>query len=112
MQRMRRRTSAGAPDGGLPIGTALAALVRQLDSQKQSRTGRLEDDWERLAGRVVAAHTRPGPLVREELVVYVDSSAWLSQLHRTGRSTLLAALQKEFGPALIRRLRLQLDPGR
>lgn len=109
---MRRRASGGFQDGGIPIGNALALLVKQLDVQKDAKTGRLEDDWERLAGKVVAAHTRPGPLMKQELVVYVDSSAWLSELHRTSRSTLLAALQKEFGPALIRGLRLQLDPGR
>jgi hypothetical protein len=46
----------------------------------------------------------------DELVVYVDSTVWLSELYRS-RAQMLANLQKAFGKR-IRTLRLQIDPGR
>jgi len=91
---------------------ALLALMKTLRLDDQAKMGRLESDWERLAGKPAANHTRPGPLIHGELVIYVDNSMWLSELYRKSKGPLLESLQTAFGPTAIRSLRFQLDPGK
>ena len=113
--RKKRQAQSLPPsltDGGIPMKHAMMALMKSLRLDDQAKLGRLESDWERLAGKPAANHTRPGPLNNGELVIFVDNSMWLSELHRKSRGQLLQSLQQAFGPTVIRSIRLQLDPGR
>ena len=115
MVRKKRQAQSLPPnvtDGGIPIKHALMALMKTLQLDEQAKLGRLESDWANLVGKPASNHTRPGPLNQGELVIYVDNSAWLSELHRKSRGQLLQTLQASFGASVIRNVRLQLDPGR
>ncbi len=97
-------------EGGVPFGKALEAMLKTMKLDDQLRMGRLETEWPKVMGTTVAAHTRPGRLNGDDLTVFVDSSVWLGELHRS-RARMLANLQKAFGKNRIRTLRLQIDPG-
>jgi predicted nucleic acid-binding Zn ribbon protein len=89
----------------------IGAVLAKLDLGEQLWLRRLESEWVEVAGQTLARHARPGRYERRILVVFVDSSSWLSELNRYGRKELLENLQKRFGADRISDLRLQLDPG-
>lgn len=107
----RKSNYSAVENGGIPVSKLVEAVLKSMRLDDQLRMGRLETEWRNIMGPAVAAHTRPGRLNDTELIVFVDSSVWLSELHRS-RVRMLANLQKAFGTARIRSLRLQLDPGR
>jgi len=107
-----KRVAPPAGDGGIAIGRVLAEVVKALRRDEQPPwVAELAREWPALVGAPVASHTRPGRLVSDELTVYVDNSGWLSELQRYAQQELLGNLQRRFGTAPIRRIRLQLDPG-
>jgi len=97
-------------DGGIPIGKLIAPLLKSVKLDDQCRMGVLEEKWEDAIGKTIAAHTRPGILANKILIIFVDSSPWLSELHRMQRD-ILAKLQTTFGRDVILSIRLQLNPG-
>ena len=94
----------------MPVRDAIGTVLTKLDLGEQVWLKNLESDWVELAGRALAKHARPGRYERRRLVVFVDSSAWLSELERYGRKELLEKLQQRFGADKIADLRLQMDP--
>lgn len=109
-----RRTHPGndrQPDGGIPLAKLIAPFMKALRLEESRSVNHLQERWETTLGKAVAAHTRPGALQNGELVVYVDSSPWLSELKRYASREMLGNLQKAFGRESIRSVRLQLDPG-
>ena len=71
----------------------------------------LTDDWVRVVGDAVAAHTRPGSLESRTLTVFVDSSVWLSEISRDGNKEMLQKIQDHTGGDQVKRLSFRLDPG-
>jgi predicted nucleic acid-binding Zn ribbon protein len=114
--RQRRRHAQwmppGALDGGVPIGRIIGSVLSSVKRQEQAPGNALIKDWDAVVGKAVAAHTRPGRLVNGDLTVFVDSSVWLSELQRYAQREMLANLQKACGAGTVRKVRLQLDPGR
>ena len=129
-RRERSRVSTGAwsvqrercsiPDYGpppefreaSPIGSLIPALMKKLGLESQQWLSALEEEWTDLVGGAVAKHTRPGRFRNGALVVFVDSSTWLSELSRYGRDKMLKNLQARFGVERITGVRLEPDPGR
>ena len=115
VQRERCRLADPAPPSpscdASPLGTFIPQLMKRLGLAEQHWVGRLEEAWPGLVGDAVAGHTRPGRLEHGVLVVFVDSSVWLSELSRYGRGEMLASVRRRFGSRKISNIRLQLDPG-
>ena len=109
-KRESNKSHYAAVEEGVPIAKLVGAWLKSLKLDDQLHMGRMEVEWEKALGKAVATHTRPGRLNGDELVVYVDSTVWLSELYRS-RVQMLSNLQKAFGKR-IRTLRLQIDPGR
>ncbi len=109
-KREANKSHYAAVAEGVPIAKLVEAWLKSLKLGDQLHMGRMEIEWEKVMGKAVSAHTRPGRLMGDELVVYVDSTVWLSELYRS-RAQILSNLQKAFGKR-IRTLRLQIDPGR
>jgi len=103
---------ARPPKRGGParIDAVIPNLMRKLGLHEQHWLSVLDQEWSTIVGDAVAKHTRPGRFVRHRLIVFVDSSVWLNELARYGRSQVLAKLQERFGKERIRDLSLQLDP--
>lgn len=109
-KREANKSHYAALDGGVPFGKLLTAMLKSMKLDDQLSMGRIEVEWPKIMGLAVAAHTRPGRLSAGELTIYVDSSVWLSELHRS-RARMLANIQKAYGAKKIQSLRLQIDPG-
>ena len=111
--REREQIAETKPPQGRPetteAGQILEKVVKELGLASEHWLTRLTDEWPRLAGDVVARHTRPGRLDGKTLVVFVDNSVWLSELSRFGKEQLLDNIKKQAGRR-IKDLRLQLDP--
>jgi len=113
VQRERCHLAAAAP-----LAPAVAVTVAEVAEQLLKKWGlearaweeRLLRDWAVVVGAAVAAHTRPGRMDRGTLVIFVDTSVWLSELARLSRGPLLANVQRHTGADKVRNLRLQLDP--
>ncbi len=92
------------------ISSVIPDLVKRLGLEEDQWLITLGSEWAVLAGDAVAAHTRPGQFKDGKLIVFVDSSVWLSELKRYGRKEMLEKLQKRFGRDKIKDLALQMDP--
>lgn len=99
-----------APDCQQTIGDLLAKVCRKAGLSERMWQQSLITDWKELVGETVAAHTRPGELARNTLVIYVDSSPWLNELQRNFGPRILAALQDRYQNRRIRALRWKIDP--
>jgi predicted nucleic acid-binding Zn ribbon protein len=100
-----------APERVKPMADLLQNVCRKAGLSERLWQQSLITDWESLVGKTVAAHTRPGELQHSTLVIYVDSSPWLSELQRTFARRILASLQERYDSRRIRTLRWRLDPG-
>ena len=92
------------------VADVIPVLMKRLGLEDQQWMDRLAEEWPKLVGAAVARHTRPGRVQRENLVVFVDNSTWLSELARYGKDPMLANLQKQFGNDRIKSVSFQLDP--
>jgi len=92
------------------IAEVIPALMKRLGAEAPHWVRLLQDEWPGLVGAAVAAHTRPGRLDRESLIVFVDSSVWLYELERCGRQTMLSKLRERFPGLPARSITMQLDP--
>ena len=87
-----------------------AEVIRSLGLEESIWLNKIEEEWMKLVGDVVAKHARPGRYDAGHLIVFVDSSVWLNELQRYGRTEILSKVQQRFGPEKITGIRLQLDP--
>lgn len=108
--RIPSRTPLPASREADPVANVIPALMKRLGLEDQQWMDVLAAEWAALVGEAVARHTRPGRVQRDNLVVFVDNSAWLSELARYSRGPMLANLQKRFGKDKILSVSFQLDP--
>jgi predicted nucleic acid-binding Zn ribbon protein len=108
--RVEDRRPRPPPRDATPVGEIIPQLMKKLGVESEHWQEVLSGSWEKLAGKAVAKHTRPGRFEKGTLVVFVDSSVWLNELSRYGKDDLLANLQKTFGADRIKAVRFQLDP--
>ena len=114
VQRERAQIDPGPPPRprieASPVRPMIESLVKKLGIAPDTWITSLANDWADIVGIDVAAHTRPGQIQGKCLVVYVDSSAWLSELSRFAKRSMLKKLQERHNPSRIADIRLQLDP--
>ncbi len=114
VQRERAQIGPGPPpkpfEEPTPVGPTIEGLIKKLGIAPETWLNELASSWDSLVGKDVAAHTRPGLIQNGCLVVYVDSSAWLMELTRIAKRSMLKTLQERYTPSRIRDVRLQLDP--
>jgi predicted nucleic acid-binding Zn ribbon protein len=98
------------PSGDDTLEETLPKLMKKLGLDSKHWVETLSEEWSSIVGEAVSKHTRPGRIDGARLTVFVDSSAWLSELKRFGKKEMQQNLQKRFGIKRIREIRLQLDP--
>lgn len=113
--RERARIPDPSPSAGLqdaePLGAVLPDIMKKLGLEERHWASILADEWTDCVGAEVARHTRPGRLAGKALVVYVDSSVWLSELVRYSRHKMLERVRERVGGGKVDVLRFELDPG-
>jgi len=105
-----RRRNLKPPREAVPLQAVLAAVMKRLGLEDQHWLTVLAQEWPSIAGKAVAAHSRPGRVNDRHLVVFVDSSTWLNELSRYGKGRLLRNLQERLGPDRIASVSFRLDP--
>ncbi len=95
---------------GEPVGDGVMSLMKKIGLDEQNWIETLSQEWEQIVGKGVGRHTRPGRISGKQLYVFVDSSVWLNELQRYGKTQMLSNLQSKFGEKRIRNISLQLDP--
>ncbi len=92
------------------LGSAVGKLVRRLDRSSGGawRNVRASEAWPEIAGPLIAAHTGRVFLRGDELVVYVDSPVWASEL--TAMSEMLRErLNEALGKTEVRTIRFSVS---
>lgn len=112
--RERFRLSADArppaPDRSTPLADMVPGVMKSFGLDDRFWEQALINEWTALVGAGVAKHSRPGRVHRQTLIVFVKNSAWLSELVRYGQKQILENVQKRFGAAKIKSVRIELDP--
>ena len=94
-----------------PVDGALMRVMGGLGIREESFGTDVAERWTEVVTGPIAQHTRPGGLDGTRLVVFVDSSVWLSELSRFGKKKLLEKIQKVWGADRIQDITLRMDPG-
>ena len=100
--------AAPEPDGS--IRTTILDIFSRMNSGEQCVWRQVEQEWNNLAGTVIARHTSPVRLDHKMLVVAVDSAVWMNELIRFERAALLVRLQQRVGKDRIKTIHFQADP--
>lgn len=90
------------------LGDALSSFVRRLDREGGLAAARVAEEWPEAAGPEIARHTAGVFLRRGELVVYVDSPIWATELSAL-HETLRQALNSRLGQELVRTIRFTVS---
>ena len=75
-------TAPAPPDPDISIKTTIRDIFSRMNAGEQSVWRQVEQEWNNLAGTVIARHTSPVRLDHKMLVVAVDSAVWLNELIR------------------------------
>lgn len=108
--RLGRHDAPPGGDDSRELASIVPAILRDAGLHEELWERRLLDEWTVLVGPQVARHARPGKIERGTLHVFVSHSGWLNELSRYGKKQILESVQKRFGAACVRDIRLQLDP--
>ena len=87
----------------------LTPLIAQLTVAKRPTADEAAKLWRRLVGPTAAKHSQPTSLRRGELLVVVDTSAWLWNVSLQ-RPRLLEGLQAAWGSEAVTAIRLRIKP--
>jgi predicted nucleic acid-binding Zn ribbon protein len=114
VQRERARIDSFRPPpepaDAEPIGRLLDGVMKRLGLDSQQWLTSMAAEWSAVVGDAVARHTRPGRYEERTLIVFVDSSVWLSELKRYGQDKILVNVQRRAGADRVRAVSLQMDP--
>lgn len=92
------------------IGDVLSPLMAQLAAVKRPTVEEIERVWRRLVGVKAARHSYPTSLRHGELLVAVDTSAWLWNLSFQ-RARLVEGFRATWGQDLVTTIRLRIAAG-
>ncbi|MGD9873199.1 MAG: DUF721 domain-containing protein [Kiritimatiellia bacterium] len=93
-----------------PLGELIPDVMKKMGMHGRLHEAAMLDEWPQLVGAQLAGHTRPVKLEHDVLTVFVDHSAWLSELSRYGKKQMMDKLNARFGTGCIKSIHLALDP--
>lgn len=93
---------------GARLGDALGSYVRRLDRSGLLGAARVVEAWPEAAGPEIVKHTAGVFLRKGELVVYVDSPVWATELAALS-GPLREALNQRLGEELVRTIRFTVS---
>ena len=88
------------------IASILRRVVKSIDENEIQAS--LLDVWGRVVREDIRRHASPVLLKKRELVVVVDSSAWLYEIATKYKEQILRDLRKELGDNAPREIRLKI----
>jgi predicted nucleic acid-binding Zn ribbon protein len=82
------------------IGEALSLLIERSKWKPKMQELRLRNEWEEIAGKIVARYTRNLSLHEGKLTIFTDVAA-LKQELLYGKAPLIATINKHFGETVV-----------
>lgn len=101
----------GAEDAA-PLRASIKRLLQQMNLEDMARRNALESQWEDLVGQPLAANSRPGPVSRNVLTLFVRSPTWKFEIERHLGGPLLERIRRKLPGLEIRAVSVRIDPGR
>ena len=98
------------PEPDLSIRNSITQVFKNIEEHKSSPIRKIQDQWELIAGGIVAGHSRPDRLMGDILYVFVDSSSWMQEIARFHGNDIVQQIQERIGPGLVRQARFQVNP--
>ena len=83
------------------IGSIISRLLSGAKWAEQVKDNRVFQIWNSVVGPAIAQHAQPSALRTGKLFVYVDSSAWLAQLDRYLKQSIIKRLNQKLGKKLV-----------
>lgn len=68
-------------DTAVPIGSVIGKILHSHVPRTAAEIARIGQMWDKIVGEIIAENTRPAALKQKILLVHVNSSPWLHQLH-------------------------------
>ncbi|MDP2400727.1 MAG: DUF721 domain-containing protein [Actinomycetota bacterium] len=90
--------------GQVRLGEAMGRMMRRIDKDGHLDEARAVEEWRRVAGEQIAAHTFGMSLRKGELVVSVDSPGWAAELSAMSED-LRSRINYALGKETVRRMR-------
>ena len=97
-------------DDPQPLAAAIGGLLSDQGWKEQAAIGSVFNNWARIVGSDLAAHTRPDSFADGELVIAADSTAWATQV-RLLASMLVRRLNAELGDGTVHRVKVRGPAG-
>lgn len=99
----------GSQSGLRPIKGILDGILDPYRVGSTPRPTRIGEVWERAVGPVVARNASPAAVRQRLLLVNVNSSVWLQELHFQ-KAALIARINQEAGEVLVEDIRFKIGP--
>jgi predicted nucleic acid-binding Zn ribbon protein len=93
----------------VPIGRIISQLLKTGRRAEDSATARVWDLWDEAVGGFIAENARPAAIKGKVLLVYVNSSPWLHQLHFL-KSEIVDKLNQALGENLVEDIKFKIGP--
>ena len=110
-ERFRIERPNPPPDEKMePLGASVPGVLKSMGLECKWREHAVAEKWPEIVGPQIAAQTRPAFVNRGILTVYVSHPAWLSDLQRFHRNTILERLQRALPEENICSIRFLISP--
>ncbi|OQA55513.1 MAG: hypothetical protein BWY42_01437 [Candidatus Omnitrophica bacterium ADurb.Bin277] len=88
------------------IREILPAVIRELETPEKANRSRLVSGWLSIAGRKLAAHTKPQLTGKGVLYVHVDEPVLAFEINQKYRLSLLKRAQAALGEKTVKELKV------
>lgn len=95
-------------DSALPVGAIVQYVIQKIDLPKKRLEQQILHVWEILVDEQIKKHAKPAFIRGGVLYINVDSSSWLTELHRYHKARLEQLLKDALGTKVIKKIELRL----
>jgi predicted nucleic acid-binding Zn ribbon protein len=95
--------------GFQPLKGIIGEILDQYRLGGRPDPNRVWQIWERAVGPALARNASPAAVKKGLLLVHVNSSAWLQELHFQ-KAALIARINQEAGEVLVEDIRFKIGP--
>ena len=91
------------------LGSVIDKIMQTGFRQQDAPLLKVWELWERAVGEIIAENARPAAFKGKILLVHVNSSPWLHQLHFL-KKDILTRLNRELGRDLVDEIKFKIGP--
>ncbi|MCP4693350.1 MAG: DUF721 domain-containing protein [Desulfobacterales bacterium] len=102
-----KRSTQSAGGGFVHIGSLLDGILKKYRRDYDEGIERIWETWEGAVGKAIAENARPEAFRGKELLVYVNSSAWLHQLGFL-KKDIIKKVNEALGADLVKEIRFKI----